>query len=66
MEWVLLTCEADFEECKDVCESLENHVIRLVVVHQNSHYLGSSFGSSGPSRNDDFFMEIIEDCELFA
>lgn len=45
-EWVLLTCEADYEECKEVCGSSENHVIRLAI-HQTSHQ-GSSLGSTCP------------------
>ncbi|CAN4094091.1 unnamed protein product [Withania somnifera] len=47
-EWVLLTCDADLEECIDVCISYQNQMIKLILVHDSQHLFRSSFGSNSP------------------
>lgn len=50
-EWVLLTCDADLEECIDVYRMSRNHTIRISI-HQSSHQnLRSLGGSSGEAQH---------------
>lgn len=46
-EWVLLTCDADVEECIDVYQSYKTGTIRLAL-HEPQLRVGSSLGSNAP------------------
>nr|AGR88904.1 nodule inception protein 1 [Datisca glomerata] len=48
-EWVLMTCDADLEECKEIYRSSHSHTIRLTLHWASHQTLVSSFGSSSPS-----------------
>ncbi|KAJ8764960.1 hypothetical protein K2173_010425 [Erythroxylum novogranatense] len=46
-EWVLLTCDDDLEECRDIYRLCGSHSINMSL-HQNSQpHTGNSFGSRG-------------------
>lgn len=45
-EWVLMTCDADLEECIDVCRSSLNQTIRLSLLRDSQQNCGSSSGTS--------------------
>ena len=48
-EWVLLACDADLEECKDIHRSSQCRTIRLSLFQASPLNLANTFGGSSPS-----------------
>lgn len=46
-EWVLLTCDADLEECVDVCYATRSQTIRLAFLHDSQSQLSRSLSIRG-------------------
>ncbi|KAG2703017.1 hypothetical protein I3760_06G117500 [Carya illinoinensis] len=44
--WVLLECDADFQECIHIFRASQSHTLKLSLQHASNPYLGSPFGSS--------------------
>lgn len=43
-EWILLTCDADLQECMEIFRASQGHTIRLSLHHASNQSLGSPFG----------------------
>ncbi|KOM42392.1 hypothetical protein LR48_Vigan04g259000 [Vigna angularis] len=49
-EWVLLTCDADLEECKDINRSSQSRTVRLFLFHASPlNHSTNAFGSTSPT-----------------
>lgn len=49
-EWVLLTCDADLEECKDINRSSQSRTLRLFLFHASPlNHSTNAFGGTSPT-----------------
>ncbi|XP_061344097.1 protein NLP2-like [Gastrolobium bilobum] len=48
-EWVVLACDADLEECKDLHRSSQSRTIRLSLFQASPLNLANTFGNNSPS-----------------